>query len=390
MYAGLIEDWPKKVCYGQGSVARLGELMSELGRSRAFVICGRTVSSGPILQSVKKALGNRLVAVFDGITAHTPYVQVKEAVRLFDASNADTVVSVGGGSAIDGGKGVALLKATGGVFEPYAIDFGVKGMERAQLPFPGISHLAVPTTAGSASDVMPTAGIRDTEHKTKLLFWDRHLVPDATILDPDLAVHADAELSAATGMTAMARCIESFYARTRQPVTTGLALHGIRLLRQALPCSIAAPEDIQARSDCQMGCVMSGIAGINTMVCVVHALGHIFGGRLALRHGISHAILLAPVMRRLLPSVGENQHWIADAMGCATTGLTPDEAGRAAADAVANLVRSLPLPQRLTDVGLEERDIPSFAAAAMDDYMMPHAPRTITVLEVEQLLREAL
>ena len=390
MYEGTIQDWPKRVRHGLGSVKQLPALMSELDRSRAFIVCGRTVASGSILQSVRDALGNRIVGTFNRITAHAPSSDVSAAAELFDASGADTIVSVGGGSAIDGGKGIALLKATGGTFGAYEIDFAAKGMRRAAMPPPGIAHIAVPTTAGSSSDVMPTAGLRDPVRRRKMLFWDRHMVPDATVLDPELAIHADPELTAATGMTAMARCVESFYARTRQPVTTGLALHGARLLRSALPRAVAAPGDLQARADCQMACLMSGVAGINTMVCVVHALGHVFGGRYGLRHGIVHSILLAPAMRRLLPVLGDSQRWIAEAMGVSAHGITPDEAGTRAADAVARMVASLPLPQRLADTGLTEADIPAVATSAMSDYMMPHAPRPITAGEVEDLLREAL
>ena len=390
MHEGLIQDWPRKVCHGRGSVARLPELMAEFGRSRAFVVCGRTVASGPMLETVRAALGDRLAGLYDGIGAHTPYAQVREAAAQFDACGADTVVSVGGGSAIDGGKGIALLRSTGGEFAPYTIDFGAKGMERAVMPDPGIAHIAVPTTAGSSSDVMPTAGLRDPEKRTKLLFWDRRMVPDATVLDPEMAIYANPVLSALTGMTAMARCIESLYARTRQPVTTGLSLHGARLLRRALPRAVEKPDDLQARADCQMACLMSGVAGLNTMVCVVHALGHIFGGRHGLQHGIAHSLLLAPAMRRLLPALGDGQVWIAEALGVRIEGLSPDAAGNAAADAMADLVRALPLPQRLTEVGLTEADLGPIAALAMDDYMMPHVPRPMTVGEVEDLLREVL
>jgi len=390
MYEGLIQDWPKKVCYGQGSVARLPELMADFGRSRAFAICGQTVASGPMLQAISQSLGDLLVGSYETISAHTPYTEVMEAAERFNASNADTIVSIGGGSTIDGGKGIALLRATDGDFAPYTIDFGAKGMERAAMPDPGICHIAVPTTAGSSSDVMPTAGIRDPEKRTKLLFWDEKMVPDATVLDPEMAIHASPELSAATGMTAMARCIESLYARTRQPITTGLALHAARLLRDALPRAVQSPTDLKARADCQMACLMSGTAGINTMVCLVHAIGHIFGGRYGLQHGIAHSMLLAPAMRRLLPALGENQRWIADALGVKTDGLPADETGQRAADAMAAMVAALPVPQRLSDVGLGDNDIAPIAAAAMDDYMMPHVPRPVTVHDVEDLLREVL
>jgi alcohol dehydrogenase class IV len=386
MYSGTIRDWPKRVCFGPGSVRELQHLLDEVGARRAGIVCGKSVASGPILPAVKAALGARYAGAFDGVPAHTPYASVLAAAERLKALGADCVVSVGGGSAIDAGKGVVLLAATGGDFGPYVIDYGAKGsMERALMPASPIKHIAVPTTAGSASDVMPTAGIRDPAAKKKLLFWDERMVPEATILDPELAVHAAPALTAATGMTAVARAIESLYSRHRHPISVGLALHAARLLRSALPRSVEAPGDLAARADCLMACLMSGVASINAMVSVVHAIGHVVGGRYGLQHGISHGILLAPALRLLLPAIGAEKNNVLEALGCAADG-TPEDAARA----MEALLRRLPVPQRLGEVGVAAADLPGIAAATMGDYMMANVPAPVSVADVEALLRAAL
>ena len=260
-------------------------------------------------------------------------------------------------------------------------------MEREPLTSNGITHIAVPTTAGSSSEVLPTAGILDPAAHKKMLFWDHHLVPQAVILDPEMAVHAGPELTAATGMTALARCIESLYSSDRNPIATGLALHGARLLRRALPRSVTHPDDLGARGDCQFACLMSGVAGINAMVSLVHAIGHVVGGRYGLQHGISHAMLLAPAMRALLPAIGEDQYLVLEAMGGRNDGQGADEAGAAAADAVAALVAALPLPQGLRDVGVEETELDDIAGATMDDYMMGYLPSNLTRNDVLAALK---
>lgn len=390
MYAGLIRDWPKRICFGPGSLARLPNLMDDLGAKRAMVVCGRTVAGGEMLAKVRAALGDKLAGVFAEVPAHTPFECVQKATAHFKSLAADTVVSVGGGSAIDCGKGVALLFATRGVFEPYVIDYGRKGMQRAPMPAPGLTHIAVPTTAGSASDVMPTAAIRDTKAGRKMLFWDERMVPDATVLDPEMAVYASPRLSAATGMTAMARAIECLYSAHRHPISTGLALHSARLLRKALPRSIVDPADLEARADCQMAATMSGTASINAMVSVVHAIGHIVGGRYGLQHGISHSILLAPAMRRMLPAIGADQFHALEAMGGSPGGLSADAAGLRAAEFLQRMVDSLPLPRRLREIGMAETDVPAIARATLDDYMMANVPREMRAAEIEDLLREAL
>jgi alcohol dehydrogenase class IV len=357
--------------------------MESLGARRALVVCGRTVAGGEMLARVTAALGTHCAGVYDGVTAHSPVEKVREAARQLDAIGADTVISVGGGSAIDAGKGIALERAAGHALESFAIDFASQAMARPALPDPGIRHIAVPTTAGSASDVMPTAGIRDPASGIKLLFWDDRLVPDATVLDPEMAVYAGPELSAATGVTALARAIEGLYSSDRNPLSTGLAVHAIRLLGRALPRVIETPDDLAARADCQMACLMSGTAAMNAMASVVHAIGHIVGGRYALQHGTSHAILLGPAMRRLLPAIGADLAIVLEALGADPRGSASD-----AADRVEGLLAALPLRRRLRDVGVEEDALPEIAAATMDDYMMPNLPAPMTEADVLGLLEE--
>ena len=386
MYSGTIRDWPKRVCFGPGSVRELPRLLDEVGARRALVACGQTVAKGPMLAAVKAALGSRCAAVFDGVPAHTPYAAVRAAAAMLGESGADCVISVGGGSAIDLGKGLVLLAATGGDFAPYVIDYGAKGsMARAAMPPSPLKHVAVPTTAGSASDVMPTAAVRDPAAGKKLLFWDERLVPEATILDPELAVHANPALTAATGVTALARAIETLYSKHRHPISMGLALHAARLLRRALPRSVEAPHDVAARADCLMASLMSGVASINAMVSVVHAIGHVVGGRYALQHGTSHAMLLGPALRQMLPAIGADISYVLEALGCAPGG-TPDDAARAMDDIIARL----PMKRRLGEVGVKEADLPAIAAATMGDYMMANVPRPFPAGDVEALLRAAL
>jgi alcohol dehydrogenase class IV len=382
-------DWPGRIAFGPGAVGKLAALVEQCGGHRALVLCGATVAGGEMLAKVKAGLGDKLAAVFPEVKSHTPIEMVDRALAQFRSSGADTIVTVGGGSAIDAGKAVAVMLATGGDLIRYAISYTPGGeMQRRPLPVRGVPHIAVPTTAGSASEVMPTAGCRDPHSRRKLLFWDEALVPAATVLDPEMAVHTPARLTAATGMTAMARTVETLYSGKRHPISTALALHAARLLRDALPRSIAAPHDLAARAACQMACAMSGMAAINAMVSVVHAVGHIVGGRYGLQHGVSHAILLAPAMRLLLPIVGDDQKLLIEALGGSSRGPSQADATEAAT-IMSSFVRSLPLKQRLRDLGIPEADLAEIAQLTMSDYMMANLPRPMTESEVCTLLQSA-
>jgi alcohol dehydrogenase class IV len=381
-------DWPGRIVFGRGAVAQLGAVVARVGGSRALVLCGSTVARTAMLGKVKAGLGDRLAAVFAEVKAHTPVEMVDRGLAIFRDSGADTLVTVGGGSAIDAGKAIQIRLATGGGdLKPYAIRYAPGGaMEKPPLPRRTVPHVAVPTTAGSASDVMPTAAARDPHSRVKLLFWDDDLTPSATVLDPEMAVYTPAALTAATGMTAMARSIETLYSAYRHPISTGLALHAVRLLRDGLPRSVATPHDLDARAACQMACTMSGMAAINAMVSVVHAIGHIVGGRYGLQHGTSHSILLAPSMRRLLPTIGGDQSLLLEALGGMRTNL-PEQDGAECADRIAAFVGGLPLPQRLRDVGVTEGELSEIARLTMSDYMMANLPRPMAESEVLALLR---
>ncbi len=379
-------DWPGRMIFGVGAVARLAEIVGRAGGSRAMVICGSTVARSQMLQKVTAGLDGKLACVFTEAASHTPVAMVERGLARFRDSGADALVTVGGGSTIDAGKAIAIMLATGGDLNRYAIRYAPGGeMELQRLPARTVPHIAVPTTAGSASDVMPTASCRDPATSKKLLFWDDDLTPAATVLDPEMAVHTPPRLTACTGMTAMARAVEAIYSARRHPISTGLALHAVRLLRDGLPRSVEAPDDLEARGACMMAAAMSGTAAINAMVSVVHAVGHVVGGRYALQHGTSHAMLLAPAMRRLLADLGRDQTLLLEALGGTSSGAA-DRDGAAAADRIAALVGRLPLPQRLRDVGIAEGDLPELARLTMSDYMMANLPRPLAQADVHALL----
>ncbi|HXP30535.1 MAG TPA: iron-containing alcohol dehydrogenase family protein [Stellaceae bacterium] len=383
----LVECWPNRLILGRGAVAMLPQAMTDLGARRALVLCGKSIAAGGLLPRVTAALGELCCGVFAEVAAHSPVPMIERAVDRVRALGADAIVSLGGGSAIDAGKGTALLHAAGGALGPYEIEFRAGRMERRLLETATLPHIAIPTTTGSSSEVLPTAGIRDVARRRKMLFWDAALVPRAVILDPEMTIETGAFLTAASGMTAVARCVESLYSAHRNPLSEGLALHALRLLRNNLPRTVAAPDDLDARQECQIACAMSGIASVNAMASIVHALGHIVGGRYALQHGVSHAILLAPAMRLLLPVLGERQAWALEALGGDARG-SADAAG-AAAEQMEKFVAGLPLKRRLRDLGIPATELPEIAALAMHDYMMGNLPRPMSAAEVEALLHAA-
>jgi alcohol dehydrogenase class IV len=375
----VLRAWPKELHVERGGTRRLGELMERLGGSRALVVCGRTVAQGAILERVRAGLGARLTAVYDGVAQHTPLESVHDAARLYREHGADSIVSVGGGSATDTGKAVALL-AAGGELEPYQLNPQIpRHGERRRLPETTPLHVAVPTVPGAGNVLLPTAGGLDPSTRIKLLFEDEQLVPKLSLLDAELLVHCGRELTAITSIRAIVGAIEALYARRRNPFSDALALEAIRLMRASLETVLANPADVDGREQSLYGAIMGTLATLGVGVSAVHAAGLIVGGRYGVAHGIPHAILLPPAMRAFLPALEPCMPRLASALG-ATTGTAVQEFERLAAQAG--------LQMRLSAIGVPREDLASIAEQTAALPLMQHAPRPVSAVEIRSWLEE--
>ncbi|MEX2625398.1 MAG: iron-containing alcohol dehydrogenase family protein [Ilumatobacteraceae bacterium] len=377
-----------RIVAGEGALDQLASECDRMAGRRAMVVCGRTVASGPQLTAARAALGDRLVEVFDGVRPHGGLSSLQAAADRVAALDVDILVSVGGGATIDSAKCIALLIARTEPLERYRVQRGAHGhVDGLAIP-PTIAHVAIPTTAGSSSEIMPWAGIRDEKTRQKMLFRDPQLVPDVAILDPDVVSHTGPELTSSSAVTAIARAVECMYSRDRQPFAEAYALQSLRLMSTALPAVLADPCDLGARHRTQVAATLSGIAADNAMVSVVHAVGHSVGGRYALQHGVAHRMLLPGALERCLIGTGDIQIKMAQALDLDHPWRDPDDAGRAVSDRIGELLDALPLPRRLRDVGVTEDELDELVEQTHGDPMFAHAPASFGEDELRSLLRE--
>jgi alcohol dehydrogenase class IV len=372
-----------RIVFGAGAHRQLPQLLAEAGARSVFVVCGRTVGAGPQLAALRAALGAAVVGVFDGVRPHAGAQHLAAAADELERSGADAVVSLGGGAAIDTAKYLILLRSADGDLGPYEVPRGQghDGRPARALAATRFVHIAIPTTAGSSSEIMPWAGVRDEERGEKVLFRDPLLVPDVALLDPEMVVHTGPELTATSGATALARAVESMYSRDRQPIAEAYALQAIRLLSTGLPRSIADGADLAARGDALLGSTLSGIAADNAMVSLTHAVGHAVGGRYALQHGIAHRILLPAAARMLLPAADTAVARLADVLHL------PDASATAVADRLEEMLAAMPIPHRLRDVGTDKDDLDELVAMTTQEPMMAFLPRPVEPAELGDLLR---
>jgi len=351
---------PTRVVFGDGVVGELGLECKRLGIERALVVTDRVMRERTdVVARVEKALGARLGGIYDGVIPDTGVEVIDEGARMAKERGCDGLISVGGGSAIDTAKGMAIVITEGGSIRDHQ---GSSRLSRRQTP-----HIAVPTTAGTGSEVSLYIVVKDQRAHEKMHFMDDRIIPDVAILDPSVTVAMPPQLTAATGMDALTHAIEAYTSINKNPVADGLALQAIRLIARHLPRAVTEPNDKVARGQMLIAANVAGMAFNSTGVGLVHAMAHVVGARHGVHHGTANAICLPHVIRFNADELGACYRDVAEALGVDARDLGDEMAGEAAAQAVAQLSARVQLPPRLRDVGVPEGDLDACAEASLSD-----------------------
>jgi alcohol dehydrogenase len=351
---------PTRVVFGDGAVGELPIECKRLGIARALVVTDRVLrDKTDIIARVEKVLGPRLGAIYDGVIPDTGVEVIDDGARLGREHGCDGLVSVGGGSAIDTAKGIAIVLTEGGSIRDHQ---GASRLTRRQTP-----HIAVPTTAGTGSEVSLYIVVKDHAAHEKMHFMEDRIIPDAAILDPALTVGMPPTLTAATGMDALTHAIEAYTSINRNPIADALALQAMRLVARFLPVAVSDGNDKVARGQMLIAANIAGMAFNATGVGLVHAMAHVIGARYGVHHGTANAICLPHVIRFNSDELGARYRDVAAALGVDAAGLGDEVAGEAAAQAVAQLNARVKLPLRLRDVGVPEPDLDACAEGSLSD-----------------------
>ena len=360
------------------------------GGSRVMLVCGGKTGKSRLVAAVKRLLGSKLAAMFDAIPEHSGTRAVTEGARLATEARADLLLAVGGGSASDTAKAIAILLAEGGPLERHHTVFVPPDKYVQQpLPSPKLPIVVIPTTL-SAAEVTPGLGIRSEADGKKLLFWDSKLAPRLILLDPVANLEVPVPVMASTGMNAFAHCIEGLYSKVRNPISEAMALQGIRLLHEALPAMARAPGDAGARSRALVGAHLSGLVIANARVGIHHGVCHCLGALGGLSHGVANSVFLPFAMRYNLEVAAPQLKLAALAMGLDVRTLPDRDAALAAIEATEALKRAIGVPLRLRDTTLDHALFPTIAEHALVDRGLFFNPRpTTSAAAVIELLEQA-
>jgi len=361
---------PTRIVFGENTALDVAMEVENLKCKKALIVTDRDlIKNTDIPERIRKALGKLSAGVFSDVEADSGLHIVNQGAKVGEELGADCLVSVGGGSAIDTAKGIAILLKEGGKLQDYA---GFQVLTRPQTP-----HIVIPTTAGTGSEVTYIAVIKDHEVGRKLLFGDYNILPNVAILDPKMTEGLPPKLTAATGMDAMSHAVEAMHSLQREPMADAMALHAIRLIREFLPRAVENGKDMTARGQMLIAANMAGAAFSNAQVGIVHALAHSVGAKFKVHHGLANSILLPACVKYNADACGDIYRDILSAMGVNIERVSPEEAGEVLAERLAEFTKKLGLPQRLRDAGVPEEGLKECCELALSDGAIVYNPKFI-------------
>lgn len=382
-----IFSFPNKIVFGNGAINTLNAQLSEFSPGKVLLVTDNGIRQAGLADQVTKRLEAAQIdyAAFDGVHGNPIEADVFDGVKVFQKEACDFVIGMGGGSPLDVSKLICLKVTHERPLEEYDALNG--GVERITSDLP--SMLAIPTAAGTGSEVGRGAVITLKSQDRKALIFSPYLLPKVAIADPELTVGLPKALTAATGMDALTHNIESYLSTVYHPICDSIALGGVRLVAKSLRRVVENGGDLEARGDMMIAAMMGAIA-FQKELGVIHSLAHPLSTVAGLHHGLANAILLPYAMAFNREAAKDQLKDIAAAFGVDVQALPADESAQSAIEQVVQLCKDIGIPSRLRDVNVTEEMIPVLAAKAMADGCYLTNPRPCTEQDMIDLYRQAI
>ncbi len=370
---------PTRVSFGEGLSSAAVEVLQEFYCKKALIVTDAFLLSSGILKDILDGFDNAKFpyVIFSDVPPDSDIDIVNRAANYARDEKCDSVLAVGGGSVIDTAKVVAISLRYGGDVRDYQ---GLNNLEKPLVPL-----FAIPTTAGTGSEVSFAALVKDTEEHKKLLYASRYLAPLVAILDPTLLLSLPPKLTAATGLDAITHNIESFTAVvTNSVLSDSLAIESMRLLLTHLERATKHGDDLEARSATLVASTMAGLSFTNAGVGIVHALAHSTGARYNTHHGATNCVFLPHGMRFNKDVVAARYASMARSLGVSAS-LNDNEASDALIACVEDITAKVGLPGRLRDLGvpkLSESQLAELADLTSTDPAIMFNPKESSIEDI--------
>ena len=379
--------FPTRIVFGPGALAELKSLATEWALKRPLIVTDKGVVRAGLASRVVEVLGTSVEpVVFDGVEPNPTEDNVETGAVCYRENRCDGVIALGGGSSLDAGKVIALRATHHQPLEVY--DDLKDGGRLIDANIPPV--IAIPTTAGTGSEVGRSAVITLKATDRKTVLFSPHLMPKVAVCDPELTLSLPQAITAATGADALTHCIEAYLAIGYHPMCDGIALRGAALAFQFLPRAVAnGTHDLEARSQMMMTATM-GATAFQKGLGVTHSLAHPLSSVAGIPHGLANAILLPHALRFNAGVVPERLADLGRAIGLDNPLGDASEGATLFIAAVERLLREIGIPAALGNAGVTNAMIPTLVAKALEDGCHLSNPRLCSADDFERLYRAAL
>ena len=371
------------VVFGRDAAKKLPEILKEYKAKNVMVVYDAGVKMAGIatkvLEEIEKA--DVKITVFDGVIPNPTNEVVEEAAEIAKKENIDVFVAVGGGSSIDLTKAVNILMTNPGPIGQYG---GIGMVKEAVLPL-----IAIPTTAGTSSEITNVVALTDTEAVCKYVIIDNKIVADKVIADPEFTRTMPPSVTAATGMDAITHAVESYISNMSTPLTEYHSLKGLQIFYENLPKAVADGNDMQAREQMMLGCIIAGFGFSNANLGLVHGIAHTLSAHFHLAHGMANATVLPYVMEYNADSCPEKMVELAKAIQLPVSGNL-DEDKLLLSKELLKLTKILGI-KTLSEQGIKEEDLSMLADDVLKEPVLGFNPKQgVTKEDVLDILRKAM
>jgi alcohol dehydrogenase len=374
---------PTEIVFGQPATEALVDALTGLAASRVLLVSDAGLENLGLVRRFEQALAQAGLAYdsFTQVETNPTTDNVHQALAVLKEKQSSGLVALGGGSPIDVAKAVAMLAANGGTYADY--QWQGRPITERSLPV-----IAIPTTAGTGSEVSKVAVIVDKENPFKKGVLSPNMFAHTAILDPELTRSLPPRLTAATGIDALTHALEAYVGQRANPHTDLLAVGALQLIQQKLPQAVADGENMAARADLLLASLWAGTAMDHAGLGLLHALSGPLTGYLHLHHGLANGVILPYVLRFNLPHVTPARRQTLKK----SFGLAPDAPDEALISAVTNFVASLGLPVHLSDLNLSLDGVnwDAIAKETLQMVLVKNNPRPVTEADCKALLAEMM
>jgi alcohol dehydrogenase class IV len=374
----------KEIVFGDGSFERLAEYVTSLKGTKPLIVLDKNLAVKGFDEKIAELLKHAGMnyVLYDKVEAEPVLEMADEVAGMAVKEKADIVVGIGGGSAMDVAKAVAVIAANKGKAKDYL------GLNN--VPGPGLPKIMVPTTAGTGSEVTFTAVFVRKDLKKKEGMNSPYLYPELALLDPTLTLSVPPMVTATTGVDALCHAFESYTSIHASPMSEMMSLEAIRLISSNLRTCVHDGSNLSARRNVLLGSLYAGLGLANAGVTAVHSLSYPLGGKYGISHGMANTVLLPSVMRFNLPGALEKYVAVAKTMGEAVDNLSIRDAAYMAVEAVENLIDDCGIIDTLETLGIDRKDFPILADTAMTVARpLENNPRKVTEGDVIDIYEDA-